>query len=57
MKYLLIFFFLKILLHVNGINVSVEYYDEIKQNLFDDFDQVRLLSTQMISLLAFSYPE
>ncbi|CAF0882956.1 unnamed protein product [Brachionus calyciflorus] len=48
---------LMILLHCNGISVSVDHYDDIKQNLYDDFDQVRLLSTQMISLLAFSYPE
>jgi hypothetical protein len=42
---------------MNGLNIPVEYYDDIKQNLFDDFEQVRLLTTQMISLLAFSYPE
>ncbi len=48
---------LMILLHVNGNHVSVDYYDELKQFLNDDYDQVRLLSTQLICLLAFTYPE
>lgn len=47
----------KILLHLNGIAVPVEYYDSLKNSLFDDYERVRLLTTQLICLLAYSYPE
>ena len=46
-----------ILLHINGYHVSVDYYEELKQLLNDDFDQVRLLTTQLICLLGYTYPE
>lgn len=53
----LIFFDSKLLLHLNGISVPVEYYENIKNSLFDDYERVRMLSTQLICLLAYSYPE
>jgi hypothetical protein len=45
------------LLHQKGFKVNVKYYEILKHRLCDDFDQVRLLATKMIWLLAITYPE
>jgi integrator complex subunit 4 len=49
---------LKIRLHLNGKHLlTTNYYDDLKPHLNDDFDQVRLLAIEAITLLALTYPE
>ena len=45
------------MMHLNGVSVPVEYYEDLKQFLNDDYSQVRLLTTEIMCLLAFTYPE
>jgi hypothetical protein len=45
-------------LHLNGKNLlTTGYYNDLKQHLNDDYDQVRLMAIEAITLLALTYPE
>ena len=45
------------LLHLNGKKMTTSNYDDLNQHLNDDYDQVRLLAIEAITLLAVTYPE
>jgi len=46
-----------IMLHLKGICITTNYYDDLKQHLNDDFESVRILSIHSLFLLASTYPE
>lgn len=46
-----------IMLHMKGMKLSTDYYDDLKPHLNDDFEHVRILCIHALFLLASSYPE
>ena len=46
-----------IMLHLKGMTFSVDYYDDLKPHLSDDFEHVRILCIHALFLLASSNPE
>ncbi len=46
-----------IMLHIKGICITTNYFDDLKLHLNDDFETVRILSIHLLFLLASTYPE